>query len=137
MAANGVILQKLHILDQVLAELRSLGPVSPETLESDWRTRRAVERDLQILVEVVVDVCQRLISTAGQAPAPTGADAVDRCVGLGVLASADPYRRMVQFRNFVVHRYDRVDPPVLVEILNQRLGDFGRFRDEVLRHVQG
>ncbi|MDW7711668.1 MAG: HepT-like ribonuclease domain-containing protein [Deferrisomatales bacterium] len=66
MSANGVILQKLHSLDQVLAELRSLGPVSRETLESDWRTRRAVERDLQILVEVVVDVCQRLLSTAGR-----------------------------------------------------------------------
>ncbi|MDW7711667.1 MAG: HepT-like ribonuclease domain-containing protein [Deferrisomatales bacterium] len=74
---------------------------------------------------------------SGQAPAPTGADAVERCVALGVLASADPYRRMVQFRNFVMHRYGRVDPLVLVEILNRRLGDFEGFRDEVLRHVQG
>jgi hypothetical protein len=41
---NGVILQKLQTLDQVLVELRSLGQVKPSQLESDWRTRRAIER---------------------------------------------------------------------------------------------
>ncbi|MBE0618675.1 MAG: DUF86 domain-containing protein, partial [Proteobacteria bacterium] len=50
---------------------------------------------------------------------------------------ADPYRRMVQFRNFVVHRYDRVDAAILAEIVHRRLGDFERFGREVLAHVQG
>ena len=53
MPINGVILQKLGVLDQVLAELRSLGAITARQLESDWKTRRAVERDLQILVEIV------------------------------------------------------------------------------------
>ena len=58
---NGVIVQKLH-LDEVLTELRSLGHVSVEQLDDDWRTRRAIERDLQIAVEIVIDVCQRILS---------------------------------------------------------------------------
>jgi hypothetical protein len=69
---NGVIAQKLQALDQVLGELRSLGTVTAAQLESDWRTRRAVERNLQVLIEVVIDVCQRLIALAGQTPATTG-----------------------------------------------------------------
>ena len=137
MPINGVILQKLGVLDQVLGELRSLGAITTHQLESDWRTRRAVERDLQILVEIVVDVCQRILSLAGQTPAATGADAIEACTRLGALSSPDPYRKMIQFRNFVVHRYDRVDPAILVEIVNRRLCDFEQFRDEVLAHVQG
>jgi hypothetical protein len=39
---------------------------------------------------------------------------------------------MVQFRNFVVHRYERIDTEILVEIVNNRLDDFEKFRDEVL-----
>ena len=62
---NGVVAQKLQSLDEVLTELRSLGKVNAAQLNSDWRTRRAVERDFQVLVEIVVDVCQRLISLAG------------------------------------------------------------------------
>lgn len=133
---NGLILQRLQTLDDVLKELRSLGTVDEVHLRKDWRTRRAVERDLQVCVEVVVDICQRLIALAGVAPTPTAVDAIRRCVDLGALSSEEPYRRMVQFRNFIVHRYDRVDVTILVDIVNRRLGDFERFRDEVLLHVR-
>jgi uncharacterized protein YutE (UPF0331/DUF86 family) len=132
---NGVIAQKLQTLDKVLGELRSLGQVSAAELREDWRTRRAVERDLQVLVEVVIDVCQRLIALAGQAPAPTGADAVARCVGMGALSDDDAYRQMVRFRNFVAHRYERIDVDVLVGVVNDRLPDFEQFRDEMLAYV--
>ena len=134
---NGVLLRKLSALDQTLSELRSLGRVSAAQLSADWRTRRAVERDLQVLVEIVIDVCQRILALAGQAPAATGAEAVERCIALEVLAPKDAYRRMVQFRNFVVHRYEQVEVAVLVDIVNDRLDDFGGFRSEVLRYAEG
>jgi len=131
---NGVILQKLQALDQTLLELRSLGAVSVKQLETDWRTWRAIERNLQVSVEVVIDVCQRLLSLTGQSPATTGRDAVARCVQLGILSDDESYGKMVQFRNFIVHRYERVDVAILVDMVNRRLPDFDRFRDEVLAY---
>jgi uncharacterized protein YutE (UPF0331/DUF86 family) len=133
---NGVIAQKLQYLDEVLTELRSLGRISAVQLQEEWRDRRAIERDLQVLVEIVVDICQRLISLAGQAPAATGADAVTRCIQLGVLSDSDAYREMVRFRNFIVHRYERIDVEILVAVVNRRLSDFEQFRDEVLAYVR-
>ena len=134
---NGVIIRKLDSLDRALAELRSLGPVGAADLESDWRTMRAVERDLQVLVEIVIDICQRLISLAGKSPAPSGAEAVERCVELGALSEYEPYGQMVQFRNFIVHRYERVESSYLATMVNDHLQDFERFRREVTAHVQG
>ncbi len=136
MPLNGVVLQKFQELEQALGELRSLGQATPAALAADWRTRRAVERDLQVLVEIVIDVCQRLIALGGAAPAPTGAEAVERCAALGILSSVEPYRKMVQFRNIVVHRYEKVDTAILAELVNSRLGDFASFRDEVLAYLQ-
>jgi uncharacterized protein YutE (UPF0331/DUF86 family) len=133
---NGVILQKLESLDQALTELHSLGKVSLAQLQDDWRTRRAVERNLQVMVEIVVDVCQRVLSAAGQTPASTGREAVERCVQMGVLSRPETYEKMIQFRNFIVHRYERVDVEILVDIVNRRLADFERFRSEVLAYVQ-
>jgi uncharacterized protein YutE (UPF0331/DUF86 family) len=43
---------------------------------------------------------------------------------------------MVRFRNFIVHRYDRVDAAVLVDVVNNQLTVFERFRNEVLTYVQ-
>ncbi len=108
---NGTLHKKLQTLDDVLFELRSLGQVSVAQLEQDWRTRRAIERDLQVLVEIMTDVCQRLIALAGQTPVETARDAIDRCIQLGALSQYDDYRRMVQFRNFVVHHYNKLIPP--------------------------
>ncbi len=133
---NGVILQKLQTLDEVLLELHSLGKVKVVQLNNDWRTRRAVERDLQVLVEIVIDVCQRIISLAGQTPATTGADAIARCIQLGALSDQAPYRKMAQFRNFIVHRYERVDTAILADMVNHRLRDFEQFRSEILTYVQ-
>jgi uncharacterized protein YutE (UPF0331/DUF86 family) len=133
---NGIILGKLQTLDETLLELRSLGQINVAQLNKDWRTRRAVERDLQVLVEIVIDVCQRLISLAGQTPAATGGDAVERCIQLGALSDDEAYRQMVRFRNFIVHRYERVDSDVLIDVVNHRLADFERFRTEIIAYVQ-
>ncbi|MCZ6873926.1 MAG: DUF86 domain-containing protein [bacterium] len=130
------MVQKLQTLDEVLLELRSLGQVTTEQLEEDWRTRRAIERDLQILIEVMIDVCQRLIALAGLTPPATAREAVERCVQLGALSRYEAYHRMVQFRNFIVHHYDHVDTSILVEIVSQYLSDIERFRDEILAYVQ-
>ena len=133
---NGTIRAKLSALDDVLGELRSLGVVTSEQLRKDWRTRRAIERDLQVLVEIVVDVCQRLLTLRGNVPAASGAEALRKCIDLGCLRERDGYARMVQFRNFIVHRYEFVDVNVLAEVVNRRLDDFEQFRDDVLGHVQ-
>jgi uncharacterized protein YutE (UPF0331/DUF86 family) len=133
---NGILIGKLQSLDETLNELRSLGKVTTAQLSADWRTRRAVERDLQIAVEVVIDVCQRIIALHQQTPAATSAQAVERCVQLGVLSGKTAYEKMVQFRNFVVHRYERIDVDILADIVNNRLGDFVTFRNEVMRFYQ-
>ncbi|HIP71086.1 MAG TPA: DUF86 domain-containing protein [Anaerolineae bacterium] len=105
-------------------------------MADEWQTRRAIERDLQLLVEIVIDTCQRLISLAGQAPATTGRESVSRCVQMGILSDYKAYSQMVQFRNFNVHRYEHVDAAILVDMVNRRLPDFAQFRDEVLTYVR-
>jgi uncharacterized protein YutE (UPF0331/DUF86 family) len=133
---NGVIAQKLQALDRTLTELRSLGIVTLDQLNANWQTQRAVERNLQILVEIVIDICQRLIALEGQSPATTGADAIDRCIALGALSADENYYNMVRFRNFIVHRYEHIDPVVLVGMVNKHLADFEKFRNEVMSYVQ-
>lgn len=91
---------------------------------------------MQILVEIVVDVCQRLLSIAGQAPAATSADAIGRCIQLGALSDDDAYRDMAQIRSLFVQRREHIDVDTLVSVVNHRLPDFAGFRDEVLACVR-
>ncbi len=44
MVLNGILLGKVRLIEQVIAELQSLVPLSVEQLQADWKIRRAVER---------------------------------------------------------------------------------------------
>jgi uncharacterized protein YutE (UPF0331/DUF86 family) len=55
---------------------------------------------------------------------------------MGILGRYDAYFKMVQFRNFIVHRYESVDNAVLVDMVNRRLVDFERFRNEILAYIR-
>lgn len=132
---NGVFLQKLEILEETLIELRSLGTLTAEIL-TDWKTKKAVERNLQILIEIVIDICQRILSTENQSPAGTGAQAVDRCMELGFLTRNEAYGQMVRFRNLIVHRYEKIQSDIIINIVNNHLADLDFFREDVLRYVK-
>jgi len=131
MKYNGVILKKFAIMDDEIARLRALGEVTTARLDTDHFLKHGIERALQICVEVVVDVAQRILSLEGRQPAPTASDALNGLESMGIVASAERYRSMVQFRNFIVHRYERVDSSVLAGILNHHLDDLTAFRNEV------
>ena len=131
MKYSGVILKKFSVMDDEIASLRGLGAITTDVLDGDHFLKHGIERSLQICVEVVVDVAQRILSLEGRTPAPTAFDALNGLETMGVVASAERYRRMVQFRNFVVHRYEQVDSTVLVAILDNHLDDLSAFRDEV------
>ncbi|MDA0323898.1 MAG: DUF86 domain-containing protein [Verrucomicrobia bacterium] len=131
MKYNGVILKKFAVMDDEIARLKALGDVTTARLDGDHFLKHGIERALQISVEVVVDVAQRILSLEGRQPAPTAFDALHGLEAMGILASAERYRTMIQFRNFVVHRYERVDSAVLVGILSHHLDDLTAFRNEV------
>jgi uncharacterized protein YutE (UPF0331/DUF86 family) len=128
---NGVILKKFTVMDDEIARLRGLGELSTSRIEGDHFLKHGIERALQIAIEVIVDVAQRILSLEGRQPAPTAFDALLGLEAMGILASAERYRSMIQFRNFVVHRYERVDASVLVTIVNHHLDDLIAFRKEV------
>jgi uncharacterized protein YutE (UPF0331/DUF86 family) len=135
MKINGIILQKISRIDEILFELASLGKVTGDDLRNDWRTWRAIERNLQILCEVMVDVCQRLLSLFGDSPAATATNAVELCAKKGVLLSAVEYVDAIRFRNFIVHRYDSIDPDIIAKVLNEKLSIFDSFKKEILAYV--
>jgi len=131
MEDNGVLLKKFAVMDDEIAHLRGLGSVSAEQLDGDHFLKRGVERALQVCIEVVVDVAQRVLSLHERPPSPTAFGAIESLEAMGIIACAEKYRRMIQFRNFVVHRYARVESAVLADVLVNHLGDLTDFRDEI------
>jgi uncharacterized protein YutE (UPF0331/DUF86 family) len=86
---------------------------------------------LQVMVEVVIDVAERIIANKGIGPAATSAEAMEKLVELQVLKSAQPYTDMIRFRNLIIHQYEEIDPAIVFNIAKNKLDGFRQFRDEV------
>jgi uncharacterized protein YutE (UPF0331/DUF86 family) len=131
---NGVIQNKLARVEAYITRLQEIIPDGFEDFEKDWKTQMIAERGLQILIEIIIDVANRLIAIKNWGPTTSSADSIRLLVLKKVISSEEPYLRMIKFRNFIVHDYDKVDNEVVYSILTQNLDDIRRFREEVLRY---
>lgn len=127
--------RKLRAFERALTELRSVGRITPAGLAADWRLQRAVERDVLILVDVVVELTQRVAGGAGKARLPSAGDAISRCVRLGALSAEVNYVTLVRLASFPAYRYEAIEAEMLVEIVNEQLDDFRRFHDEIADYL--
>ena len=132
MKYNGVIQRKFALLDKHLLMLgQHLEGVDFSDFKDDYALRCMAERALQVMVEIVIDIAERIIATENAGPVATAAEAVDRLVDLKVLSSSQPYVDMVRFRNLIVHQYEEVDPEIIFNIATKKLENFRHFRNEI------
>ncbi len=132
MSANAVIQRKLEVFDNTMNKLRGYLPVSYEKLCEDWGLQKIVERSLQILVEIMIDIAYRIIAKKGDVAPQVSADAIRKLKEYGIVQNDQVYSKMVKFRNFLVHNYDSLDTAILYEIISKRMSDFEQFKYEIL-----
>ncbi len=134
MKYNGVIQRKFALLDKQFVRLKShTKDIDFDTFANDWVMRSMAERALQVMVEIVIDIAERIIAIENAGPTATSAEAIDRLVDLNILKSPKPYRDMVKFRNLIVHQYEEIDPAIMYDIIKNKLDNFRQFRDEIDR----
>jgi len=129
---NGVIQRKLALLDDQVVKLSgSLQDVPYEDFKDDWILRSMAERALQVAVEIMIDIAERVIAIQNAGPVAGATEAMSKLVALGVLEDERPYIDMVRFRNLIVHEYETINPKILYELATVRLSEFRKFRDEL------
>ena len=132
MKHNGVIQRKFALLDKYLLQLQSsLKDVGFETFRNDWVQQRMTERALQVMVEIIIDIAERIIAVQNAGPTASATEAIEKLVELDVLKSAKPYINMVRFWNLIVHQYEEIDPEILYNLARNQLEDFRQFRNEI------
>jgi len=134
MKYNGVVARKLDLIGQHVSRLRGLTPLTRATLENDFFLRSGIERTLQVCIEAMIDVANRIICLENRPVSTDSFASLQQLQDLHVLADAERYRNMIKFRNLIVHRYEQIDSEILVMVVNQCLGDFDQFTREVEQH---
>lgn len=130
--------RKFAEVEGYLDHLKEFSNITREKYAGDWKTQRIVERTLQIIIEVCVDIANHIISDRRYRVPTSYADTFKVLGEEGVL---DPklstvMERMSRFRNILVHHYSRVDESTVVDILHSHLDDFQKYRDAILASIE-
>lgn len=138
MVDKTLMMRKLSELEEYLNQVMEFTSIKEEEYSGDWKIQRIIERTLQMIIELTVDISAHLISDK-RLRVPTGYADAFKVLFEGGLINQDLYQVLVQmakFRNIVVHHYDQIDDTIVVDILQNHLGDFLLFRDAVLKIIR-
>jgi uncharacterized protein YutE (UPF0331/DUF86 family) len=131
MLINGVIENKLRLLEQKLDDIRGWGIVDYEEFRTSSLKTNAVERALTVCVEIMIDVSERILAIKKMPPNNTSVDNFLELQTLGIIETHEPYAAMIRFRNFIVHRYERIDTRILFDIVTRKMDAFPQFVHEI------
>ncbi len=140
MVRDDIVLERLiRLRDEVsyLQEESSRTRSLHEYVEN-VRLKKAVERSLQVAVEVCLDVGRRIIARERFRYPEDNQDvfrilAEERIVPDELLPNL---LDMARFRNLIVHDYARIDDARVYAILKKHLGDFVAFADAVRTYLE-
>jgi uncharacterized protein YutE (UPF0331/DUF86 family) len=113
--STSVVERRLAHQRELLAAMRALHPVTPTKLADEPITKAALERMIQAVVDLALDINAHLaVSVLSKSPA-TGRESFDLMVEAGVLesAQADVLKPAVGLRNILVHMYADIDLSIL------------------------
>lgn len=127
MTDAALLAKRLAVIETCVAQLKSM--VTPESIGRDLKEQRFAEHTLQIAIQAALDVASHLVSYRRLGEPRTNRElfdllARDRWIDETL---ANSLRRMVGFRNILVHGYDDVDLLVVQDVVATRLGDLEAF----------
>jgi uncharacterized protein YutE (UPF0331/DUF86 family) len=100
-------------------------------LKENLMLQNAVEHALQVAIEAVIDTAERVLVIEKQTPPATSVDAIQKLQTLGIIPPNSAYIDMVKFRNFIVHRYEKIDLEIIYATIKNKLPIFREFVDAI------
>lgn len=128
------------LVKRLLAELREKKKLLEEKRIKDFKVFRsdpflhnAVQHIIEIMVEICVDIGNHIISDKGWPVPASNREIFETLEQRGVISKSvmSLAKKMVGFRNIVVHMYEKVDLEEVYSIYKRNLKDFDKFASEI------
>ena len=122
-----LVRKRLAFIETCLRELAELS--DPRRIEHDVRERRFVEHTLQIAIQASLDVASHIVASdrLGEPTTNQSLFQILERAGWVTPELASELRAMAGFRNVLVHGYVAVDPAIVRDVLERRVGDIEAF----------
>lgn len=134
-----LIYQKLSILQDYYRELQSLEYITFEEYTGNNINKRAVERLIQLIVEVATDINNILLKILRQKTAPDYFSTFIELAHLKVLD--EDFARLIApstgLRNIIVHEYQIIDDKIVYNAIKTTLQFYLQYMKYINNYLKG
>ncbi|MCK4308375.1 MAG: DUF86 domain-containing protein [Candidatus Atribacteria bacterium] len=133
-----LIMRKLTELETYIKQIQEYSTITVKEYSKDWKIQRIIERTLQMMIELYVDIANHIIADKKYRVPTSYSDTFQVFEEEGIISKKQykTMKNMAQFRNIIVHHYDKIDEAVVVNILRWNLKDFFEYRDSILKIIK-
>ncbi len=124
-----LINRKLRRIEELLRELSLVQVDTLSDFKQNVVVKRFIERNIQLAIEQMSDICKHLVSGLDLGEPETYAECFDFLAQHAIVTrkKAAVFKDMVRFRNILIHAYEGVDDSLVYAIYKKKLKDFTAF----------
>lgn len=133
-----LIMRKLTELETYIKQIQEYSTITVKEYSKDWKIQRIIERTLQMMIELCVDIANHIIADKKYRVPTSYSDTFQVFEEEGTISKKQykTMKNMAQFRNIIVHHYDKIDETIVVNILRRNLKEFFEYRDSILKIIK-
>lgn len=130
---------RLLRLEEVISELERLKSLGREALRRGLSQMWAVERGLQLGAELIFDIGGHILSAQYGVSPDQYRNVIRLLAQQGVVSPdlQDRFKGMAGFRNILVHDYVRLDPEMVLDVLEEAPENFSLFARDIRSWLEG
>jgi len=138
MVDEGVVVDKLRLINEYTNDLKRMRGLSKAEYLDDMVLQRAVERTFMNLIQACIDLAAHVRSTELEPTADAAKAEIDALATAEIITAetADRLTEAVGFRNVLAHRYGDVNHDVVYDALHNDLRWFEQFQTELAQWLQ-
>lgn len=135
---DDIVINKIQSIQRCVLRAREEYNVDPEGFATDYTRQDAAILNVLRACEQAIDLANHVIKTYRMGIPSASTEGFDLLHKQGVIRAelSERLRRMVHFRNVVVHQYQQIDMEVVRAVIVSGLDDLILFGDQVLAFVR-
>lgn len=132
------IISKLERLDEYFGYLKDIQKVNKKSFLTDYHFYGLAERYLQLAIEVIIDIGKLIIVSEDLKRPEDNGDIISIMADNKILAkkSSEKLIGIVNFRNILVHDYEKIDREIVYKKLQKNLDDFSDFKKNIIKYLK-
>lgn len=133
---NNIIFNKITIIEQCLRRVKEKYSGEPRDLEY-IDNQDIIVLNLQRVCQAAIDLGNHICASKGLGLPQDSADIFKLLSQKNFIDESvvEKMRKMVGFRNIIVHNYQELELAILQSILDRHLTDFTNFTDQILKSL--